>query len=104
MALQNNKALQFRPGYVACSFTFLLLGLASLSSSINLLVLRFMILSLEEEEEEEELQVRVGEILTTYLLKKLPFYGFHINSNYRSSTGWVSVIFTPPHKICTPLK
>ena len=57
VALQNNKALQFRPGYVACSFIFLLLGLASLSSSINLLVLRFMILSLEEEEEEEELQV-----------------------------------------------
>ena len=35
-----------------CSFVFLLLGLASLSSSINLLVLRFMILSLEEDEEE----------------------------------------------------
>merc|ERR1712203_909379 len=52
VALQNNKALQFRPGYVACSFIFLLLGLASLSSSINLLVLRFMILSLEEDEEE----------------------------------------------------
>ena len=30
VALQNNKALQFRPGYVACSFIFLLLGLASL--------------------------------------------------------------------------
>ena len=57
MALQNNKALQFRPGYVACSFIFLLLGLASLSSSINLLVLRFMILTLEEEEDEEVLQV-----------------------------------------------
>lgn len=37
VALQNNKVLQFRPGYVACSFIFLLLGLASLSSSINLL-------------------------------------------------------------------
>ena len=43
VALQNNKALQFEPGYVACSFIFLLLGLASLSSSINLLVLRFVI-------------------------------------------------------------
>lgn len=56
VALQNNKALQFQPGYVACSFIFLLLGLASLSSSINLLVLRFMILSLEDEEDQEELQ------------------------------------------------
>jgi SNF family Na+-dependent transporter len=36
---------------VVCSFVFLLLGLAALSSSINLLVLRFMILSLEEEEQ-----------------------------------------------------
>ena len=45
-----------RPGYVVCSFVFLLLGLASLSSSINLLVLRFMILSLEEDEEEFDLQ------------------------------------------------
>jgi hypothetical protein len=42
---------QLRPGYVVCSFVFLLLGLAALSSSINLLVLRFMILSLEEEEQ-----------------------------------------------------
>ena len=33
------------------SFIFLLLGLASLSSSINLLVLKFMILSLEDEDE-----------------------------------------------------
>merc|ERR1712141_176097 len=64
VALQNNKALQFRPGYVACSFTFLLLGLASLSSSINLLVLRFMILSLEEEEEEEELQDAAQNVVT----------------------------------------
>ena len=40
---------------MACSFIFLLLGLASLSSSINLLVLRFMILSLEDDEDQEEL-------------------------------------------------
>ena len=81
MALQNNKALQFRPGYVACSFTFLLLGLASLSSSINLLVLRFMILSLEEEEEEEELQVR---------LEKSRQY--QLNSGYRHDRLFRDVI------------
>ena len=57
VALQDSKALQFRPAYVATSFIFLLLGLASLSSSINLLVLRFMILSLEDEEDQQELQV-----------------------------------------------
>ena len=59
VALQDSKALQFRPAYVATSFIFLLLGLASLSSSINLLVLRFMILSLEDEEDQQELQVHL---------------------------------------------
>ena len=38
---------------MVCSFLFLLLGLASFASSVNLLVLRFMILSLEEDEQEE---------------------------------------------------
>jgi len=51
VALQSGRALEFRPWYVVSSFIFLLLGLASLSSSINLLVLKFMILSLEDEEE-----------------------------------------------------
>merc|ERR1711935_278156 len=67
VALQNNKALQFEPGYVACSFIFLLLGLASLSSSINLLVLRFMILSLEDEEDLQDMHQNVvtldGEVM-----------------------------------------
>ena len=44
---------QTNPTYVVCSFLFLLLGLASFASSVNLLVLRFMILSLEEDEQEE---------------------------------------------------
>jgi len=64
VALQNTKALQFRPGYVACSFIFLLIGLASLSSSINLLVLRFMILSLEDDEDQEELQDVAQNVVT----------------------------------------
>ena len=46
------------------SFVFLLLGLASLSSSINLLVLRFMILSLEEDEEEFDLQDVTQNVIT----------------------------------------
>lgn len=56
--------LQLRPGYVVSSFVFLLLGLASLSSSINLLVLRFMILSLEEDEEEFDLQDVTQNVIT----------------------------------------
>ena len=67
---------QLHPGYVVCSFVFLLLGLASLSSSINLLVLRFMILSLEEDEEEiYDLQDVTQNVITLgmviYIVKKL---------------------------------
>ena len=40
---------QFNPGYVICSFIFLLIGLAAIASSINQLVLRFMMLSLEDD-------------------------------------------------------
>ena len=55
---------QERQGYVICCFVFLLLGLASLSSSINLLVLRFMILSLEEDAEEFDLQDVTQNVIT----------------------------------------
>ena len=55
---------QLNPTYVVSFFVFLLLGLASLSSSINLLVLRFMILSLEEDEEEFDLQDVTQNVIT----------------------------------------
>ena len=63
---------QFRPWYVISSFIFLLLGLASLSSSINLLVLRFMILSLEENAEEFDLQDVTQNVITgaSHLISK----------------------------------
>ncbi len=55
VALQGeNKDLQFNPGYVMCSFIFLLIGLAAIASSINQLVLRFMMLSLEEDKEDND--------------------------------------------------
>ena len=46
------------------SFVFLLLGLASLSSSINLLVLKSMILSLEDNDEEFDLQDVTQNVIT----------------------------------------
>ena len=57
-------SFQLDPTYVVSFFVFLLLGLASLSSSINLLVLRFMILSLEEDEEEFDLQDVTQNVIT----------------------------------------
>ncbi|XP_023336559.1 two pore potassium channel protein sup-9 [Eurytemora carolleeae] len=57
VALQQNKSLEMRPGYVICSFSFLLWGLSSVASSVNLLVLKFMTISLEEEQQgEDEMQ------------------------------------------------
>eukprot|EP00093_Oithona_nana_P004941 04941.XXX_203703_206299_1 [CDS] Oithona nana genome sequencing. len=64
VALQSGSVLQLDPTYVVSFFVFLLLGLASLSSSINLLVLRFMILSLEEDEEEFDLQDVTQNVIT----------------------------------------
>ncbi|KAL1460855.1 hypothetical protein WDU94_012794 [Cyamophila willieti] len=42
VALQNDHALEQKPGYVALSLVFILFGLAVMAASINLLVLRFM--------------------------------------------------------------
>jgi hypothetical protein len=42
VALQNDHALQRKPGYMALSVVFILFGLAVVASSINILVLRFM--------------------------------------------------------------
>lgn len=42
VALQNDHALQNKPGYMALSVVFILFGLAVVASSINILVLRFM--------------------------------------------------------------
>jgi len=57
VALQQDRALESRPGYVICSFFFLLWGLSSVASSVNLLVLKFMTISLEEEQQgEDEMQ------------------------------------------------
>lgn len=42
VALQNDHALQNKPGYMAMSVVFILFGLAVVASSINILVLRFM--------------------------------------------------------------
>lgn len=42
VALQKDRALQEKPGYVALSLIFILFGLAVVAASINLLVLRFM--------------------------------------------------------------
>ncbi|KAG5672573.1 hypothetical protein PVAND_002690 [Polypedilum vanderplanki] len=57
VALQNDRALQNNPGYVALSLVFILFGLAVVAASINLLVLRFMTMNAEDMRiENEELQ------------------------------------------------
>jgi len=65
VALQQGRALHMKPYYVACSFIFLLLGLASVASSVNLLVLKFMTISLEEEEEGNDEMTAVADNVVT---------------------------------------
>ncbi|XP_059609996.1 two pore potassium channel protein sup-9 [Phlebotomus argentipes] len=61
VALQNDSALQNKPGYVALSLVFILFGLAVVAASINLLVLRFMTMNAEDiRREEAEAQIAAG--------------------------------------------
>ncbi|XP_021946174.1 two pore potassium channel protein sup-9 [Folsomia candida] len=53
VALQNDHALQNKPGYMALSVVFILFGLAVVASSINILVLRFMTMQAEEMHRED---------------------------------------------------
>lgn len=53
VALQNDNALQAKPGYVALSLVFILFGLAVVAASINLLVLRFMTMNAEDMKRDE---------------------------------------------------
>jgi len=48
VALQNDRALTNRPGYVAFSLIFILFGLAVVAACMNLLVLRFMTMNAED--------------------------------------------------------
>ncbi|VDI31588.1 two pore potassium channel protein sup-9-like [Mytilus galloprovincialis] len=53
VALQKNNMLQEKPHYVALSVIFILFGLAVISASMNLLVLRFLTLNAEDERRDE---------------------------------------------------
>ena len=48
VALQNDRALTSKPGYVAFSLVFILFGLAVVAGCMNLLVLRFMTMNAED--------------------------------------------------------
>ncbi|KAJ8391532.1 hypothetical protein AAFF_G00088540 [Aldrovandia affinis] len=54
VALQNDKALQENPKYVAFSFIYILMGLAVIGAFLNLVVLRFMTMNAEDEKHDAE--------------------------------------------------
>lgn len=66
VALQQGKTLNANPGYVICSFFFLLWGLSSVASSVNLLVLKFMTISLEEEQQGDDEMMDVAANVDTF--------------------------------------
>ncbi|XP_019641602.1 PREDICTED: two pore potassium channel protein sup-9-like [Branchiostoma belcheri] len=53
VALQQNKALENKPGYVIFSLLFIFIGLTVVSASMNLLVLRFLTMNTEDEKRDE---------------------------------------------------
>lgn len=61
VALQKDNSLDDKPEYVAFTLIFILLGLAIVAASLNLLVLRFVTMNTEDErrDEAEALQVRI---------------------------------------------
>ncbi|KAG2465294.1 potassium channel subfamily K member 9 [Erpetoichthys calabaricus] len=54
VALQNNKALQKKPLYVAFSFMYILVGLTVIGAFLNLVVLRFLTMNSEDERRDAE--------------------------------------------------
>uniref|UniRef100_A0A672QR15 Potassium channel subfamily K member n=1 Tax=Sinocyclocheilus grahami TaxID=75366 RepID=A0A672QR15_SINGR len=54
VALQNNKALQRKPLYVAFSFMYILVGLTVIGAFLNLVVLRFLTMNSEDERRDAE--------------------------------------------------
>lgn len=57
VALQNDRALTNRPGYVAFSLVFILFGLAVVAGCMNLLVLRFMTMNAEDVKRDDAMDV-----------------------------------------------
>lgn len=57
VALQNDRALTNRPGYVAFSLVFILFGLAVVAGCMNLLVLRFMTMNAEDVKRDDAIDV-----------------------------------------------
>lgn len=77
VALQQDRSLILRPGYVVCSFGFLLWGLSAVASSVNLLVLKFMTISLEEEQQGEDELQEVGANVVTLEEEVMAANGCH---------------------------
>lgn len=82
VALQQDRSLMYRPGYVVCSFGFLLWGLSAVASSVNLLVLKFMSISLEEEQQGEDELQEVGANVVTLEEEVLAANGYSDSAMY----------------------
>ena len=61
VALQQDRSLEERFGYVIFALFFIMFGLAIIAASLNLMVLKFMTLNTEDEKRDEQqaIQVRI---------------------------------------------
>lgn len=60
VALQKDNALNKKPEYVMFALIFILLGLAIVAASLNLLVLRFVTMNTEDERRDEAQAMQVN--------------------------------------------
>ena len=60
VALQQNRALESQPEYVALCIIFIMFGLAIIAALLNLMVLKLMTMNTRDEKRDEALAIKVN--------------------------------------------
>ena len=60
VALQQNRALESQPEYVALCIIFIMFGLAIIAALLNLMVLKLMTMNTRDEKRDEALAIKVS--------------------------------------------
>ena len=71
VALQQNRALESQPEYVALCIIFIMFGLAIIAALLNLMVLKLMTMNTRDEKRDEALAIKVSLFWITHPTKYL---------------------------------
>ena len=69
VALQQNRALESQPEYVALCIIFIMFGLAIIAALLNLMVLKLMTMNTRDEKRDEALAIKVSLFWITHPTK-----------------------------------